>query len=172
MKSRRIVVVLFLCAALMQASAARERARNFKGTVIAFRNDWMGCLNGHEYWSMLIKLQPRHANQPEWVIVPFSHPCSSNIDPFNVYSQMRRFRLVRSPDCDEKPLRYSPSIKSNEIGAKWASPTWVSPASDGPQEIPIVANWILPAGGAPQELPYGQSVPCYRSLDLPLVPAV
>jgi hypothetical protein len=146
MKYRRIAVVLFLCAAWMQTAVARERAHTFHGTVIAFQRAYL-CVNGNGNWALLIKLDPRHSDEPEWAIVPFTHPCNSNIDPIPVYSKMQRFRLVRSPFCDETILRDSPA---NEL------------------RLP----WTLLASGPAQELPYGQTVPCYHSLDLPLVPAV
>ena len=146
MKRRSIVVALFLCLVLMQASAAHERARTFKGTVIAFQRAYV-CLNGNGNWSLLVKLQPRHPDEPDWAIVPFTHPCNSNTDPVRVYSQMHRFRSERSPFCDETILRDSPA--------------------DG-----LRINWMLLASDAPQELPYGQSIPCYDRLDLPLEPVV
>ena len=135
-------------------SAPPSKTETITGRVVAY-GDGLACLNGNTYWSMLIHVQ-NHATDatPRFVQVPFSLPCKETPQWLNRKSPIQKFRLKR------------------EQGADSALREFLDCTPGSTEQCPHMPMWRLVPGAQEEKLPFGQRVPSYLSLDLPLVPVV
>ena len=117
-------------------------------------------MNGSAYWSMLIHVQDHAPDIPsEFVEVRFSLPCDKQPEWLNRKSPLRKFRLRRDQDADSVLKEFM------DCGPE--------PPSGGAREPCLhVAMWKHVPGAEPATLPFGQRVPSYLSVDLPLAPVL
>jgi len=109
------------------------------------------CLNGNGYWSVLIHVdQPTNLNS-QLIRVDFSLPCDKSPGWISTSLPVKSFRLVRNKGAD--------AILSGCLQEQCQQK----------QSLPI---WKRLETGTHDALPFGQSLPSYRSLDLPLAPVV
>jgi hypothetical protein len=111
------------------------------------------CLNGNGYWSMLIRIQDRTTGvPPRFVEVEFSLPCEARPEWLDLKPSVQKFRLKRRQDADSVLKEFYDC----------------SPAD----ECLRIRMWRPLPGTEDEKLPFGERVPSYRSIDLPLVPVV
>jgi hypothetical protein len=144
------LILNLLCASVSTFSFPRPPQENIVGRVVAYSGALV-CTNGNGYWSMVIRAERPKDKHPEYIRVDFSLPCDKSPEWTSTKSLIQRFRLFRHTDCDAV-LREFMETEPKQDSA-----------------IPI---WRHPPGAEHDRLPYGQVVPCYRSVDLPLAPAV
>lgn len=126
------------------------RSTVVSGRVIAYSVP-PACLNGNGYWSMLIRVEkPKNLNS-QLIRVDFSLPCDKSPEWISTNSSVKRFRLVR----DKTPDAVLSGCLQEECKEN--------------QSLPI---WKRPRGETHDPLPFGQMLPSYRSIDLPLAPVV
>lgn len=89
--------------------------------------------------------------QSEFIRVDFTLPCGKSLEWMSSKPSVQKFRLIRQKECD--------SALSGSVDKE-------------SQENPILPIWEYPPGAEHERLPFGQVLPCYRSLDLPLIPVV
>ena len=120
------------------------------GRVIAYSVS-PACLNGNGYWSTLIRVEePKNLNS-RLIRVDFSLPCDKSPEWISTNSSVKRFRLVRDKNAD--------IVLSGCLQEECKESL----------SLPI---WKRPTGGTHDPLPFGQTIPSYRSIDLPLAPVV
>ena len=118
------------------------------------------CLNGNAYWSMLIHVQDHGSNVPsQFVEVKFSLPCNKSPEWLIHKSSLKTFRLTRDQDAD--------SVLNELIDCGTESLS-----GHTPEPCPHAPMWKRVPSAEHEKLPFGQRVPCYRSVDLPLAPVV
>jgi hypothetical protein len=100
---------------------------------------------------MVIRVQRTKDIHWEFIRVDFSLPCDKFPEWTSAKPVVQKFRLFRQKDCDEA------LVESTDNGAKESL------------ALPI---WKYPPGVERGALPFGQVLPCYRSVDLPLIPIV
>jgi hypothetical protein len=101
---------------------------------------------------------PRPDIPSEFVEVRFSLPCDKQPEWLNRKSPLRKFRLRRDQDADSVLKEFM------DCGPE--------PPSGGAREPCLhVAMWKHVPGAEPATLPFGQRVPSYLSVDLPLAPS-
>ena len=129
------------------------------GQIVAYSNG-LACLNGNAYWSMLIHIQKHSTDVPtQFVEVRFSLPCNKSPEWATRKPSFQKFRLTRDQDSDAVLKQFmdcsaeSPSVQTSE-------------------PCPQIAMWKRVPGAEVETLPFGQRVPSYRSVDLPLAPVV
>ena len=109
------------------------------------------CLNANGYWLMLIRVEePKNLNS-QLIRVDFSLPCDKSPEWISTNPSVKIFRLVRDKSADV--------VLSGCLQGE----------CQGSQSLPI---WKRPPGGSHDPLPFGQTLPSYRSIDLPLAPVV
>jgi len=112
------------------------------------------CLNGNSSWSMVIRVQHPKDIGSQFIRVDFSLPCGKSPEWASGKPSPQKFRLRRERDCDTVLEKFrdfrDEETKHNEA-------------------VPI---WKYPADAEHDPLPFGQILPCYRSIDLPLIPVV
>jgi hypothetical protein len=146
-------VLLILCFTFTSttiSSASNPRRETILGRVVAYSSS-PACLNGNAYWSMVIRVQRSKGNRSEFIRVDFSLPCDKSPEWVSAKPSIQKFRLLRRKDCDAV-LEEFMDIESKQHSA-----------------IPI---WRHPPGEGLDSLPFDQVIPCYRSIDLPLMPVV
>jgi hypothetical protein len=109
------------------------------------------CLNGNGYWSIVIRLEQPKSGQSKFIRVDFSLPCEKSPEWASTKPTIQKFRLFRQKDCDV--------VLSGTVGEEQT-------------KNPTMPVWKYPAGSEHEVLPFGQTVPCYRSIELPLVPVL
>jgi hypothetical protein len=140
-------------------SKPSSKVETLAGRIVAYSGELM-CLNGNAYWSMLIRVE-NHAPDipPQFVEVRFSLPCDKQPEWLNGKSSLRKFRLRRDPDFDSVLKEFL------DCGPK-------SPSGGAPEPCLQVPMWKRVPGAEPATLPFGQRVPSYLSVDLPLTPTL
>jgi hypothetical protein len=93
---------------------------------------------------MVIRVQRFNDAGSEFIRVDFSLPCDKSPEWVSAKPSIQRFRLFRQKDCDAV-------LVGSMAGER--------------QHEPALQTWKHPPGTQ-------QVVPCYRSIDLPLVPVV
>jgi hypothetical protein len=156
---RRILLILGL--AFMCTSAASARNPRFSphyktvsGRVIAYSTSLL-CLNGNEYWWMIVHTQPNKSIPAEFVQVDFSLPCGKSADWLSTAQSIQKFRLSPLSDSDDVLEEF---MKLTDEGGSTRS-----------TDIPL---WKRPPGTETETLPFGKVLPHYQSAGLPLVPVV
>jgi hypothetical protein len=146
--------IAILAAFNVALSEPTSKTETVTGRVVAYA-DGLACLNGNAYWSMLIYIQDQGTDAPaKFIQVRFSLPCKESPQWFNRKSPVQKFRLKREQDAD--------SVLKEFLDC----------APDSTEECPHMPVWRLIPGAQEEKLPFGQTVPSYRSVDLPLVPVV
>jgi hypothetical protein len=161
--SRLLVKIFSLMGVLISPTLAVSepslRIETMEGRVVAYSNG-LTCLNGSEYWSMLIHVQDHATDfQSQSIEVRFSLPCNKSPEWITRKSSLQKFRLTRDHDAD--------SILKEFVECVVGSPS--GHASESRPHLPI---WKLVPGTEHEKLPFGQRVPSYHSVELPLAPVV
>jgi len=124
--------------------------KTVSGRVIAYSVS-PACLNGNGYWSMLIRVdKPKNLNS-QLIRVDFSLPCDKSPEWISSNALVERLRLVRDKNAD--------AVLSGCLQEEC-------------KESQSLPTWKRPTGGTHDPLPFGQTLPSYRSIDLPLAPVV
>jgi hypothetical protein len=155
---RLLVVLVVFCTSISAFSAPRSKVENISGRIVVYANP-LTCLNGNSYWSMIIHVQDPRDISSEFIQVPFSVPCSEAPGWLPTKSSFQTFRLIREKDSDSVLKEFM------ECGGE-------PPSGGAPQPCPTMPIWRRVPGTERYKLPFGQRVPCYRSVDLPLAPVV
>jgi hypothetical protein len=145
-----LLILCFMCASASPISSASPRQEAILGRVVAYSGA-LACLNGNGYWSMLIRVQQPRGARSEFIRVDFTLPCDKSPEWVSVKPAIQKFRLSRQKDCDAVLEEFSDSV---------------------PKQNTPIQRWAYPPGSEHDALPFGQVVPCYRSVDLPLAPVV
>lgn len=145
-----LLILCITCASYSTSSAPRAKRETIAGQIVAYLIP-PACLNGNAYWSVLIRVRRPKDMTSELIRVDFSLPCDKSADWISAKPSIQKFRLFRQKDCD-RALEGLISEKPNQSLA-----------------LPI---WLYPSDAEQVTLPFGQVVPCYRSVDLPLAPVV
>jgi hypothetical protein len=127
------------------------------GRIVAYSNALM-CVNGNAYWSMLIHVQGRETDGPSpFIEVRFSLPCDKSPEWLTRKSSLQTFRLTRTQYADSVLREFldCESVSGHTPDACAPTPMW--------KRVPNTEH---------EKLPFGQRVPSYRSVDLPLTPVV
>ena len=147
---RSVVLGLCLtCASTCTWSTPRPRLETILGRVIAY-SSFPACLNGNGYWSMIIRQRSKDIRS-EFIRVDFTLPCDKSPEWISSKPSVQKFRLLRQKDCDT---------------------TLAGSVDQEHKENPALPIWKYLPGTENDSLPFGRVLPCYRSLDLPLVPVV
>lgn len=166
---RQLIVLFFFITASTTAFPVhhhRQKTETISGQIVAYSSDFI-CTNGNGFWSMIIRVQS-HKHIPSRLIkVDFSYPCEKSPEWVSAQSQVQKFRLFRQRYCDavlkgESPADAERRYKDFNIVHK----------DDTIRYFPVLPIWRYPLGIEPFTLPFGEIVPCYRSVDLPLLPAL
>ena len=148
---RRIALFLFCaCVGSTALSAPRPRLEIVTGQVVAYTTP-LSCLNGNGYWGMIVRVRQPERARLEFVRVDFSLPCGATPDWVSGKPQVRKFRLERNKDCDAALEQFMHAEPKQDLA------------------IPL---WKQAPGTEPDTLPYGQMIPCYHSVDMPLAPVL
>jgi hypothetical protein len=146
--------IAILAAFNVAFSEPSPKTETITGRVVAYA-DGLACLNGNAYWSMLIHIQDHGTYAPaKFIQVRFSLPCKETPQWLNRKSTVQKFRLKREQGAD--------SVLKEFLGC----------VPNSTEQCPHLPMWRLVPGGPEENLPFGQTVPSYRSVDLPLVPLV
>ena len=144
-------VFLILCIVCTSWSPALgQHHETVSGRVVAYSGA-LSCLNGNNYWSMLIRVEQPKNSHSKFIRVDFSLPCGKSPEWVSTNPSIQKFRLFRQKDCDE--------VLSGSVNQE-------------PTPSATMPMWKYTTGTENEPLPFGQIVPCYRSLDLPLTPVV
>jgi hypothetical protein len=144
------------CLAFSEHSSKIE---TMAGRIVAYSNGLM-CLNGNAYWSMLIHIQDHATDVPsQFVEVQFSLPCNKSPEWLTRKSSIQKFRLTRNEDAD--------SVLREFIDCDAGSPS-----GHTPEPCSHVPMWKHVPSAEHEKLPFGQRVPSYLSVDLPLAPVI
>lgn len=146
----RSALLIFALAstAILNVPVSHPRHETISGRVVAY-SGIPTCLNGNGYWSIVIRVQKPKDGASEFVLVDFSLPCGKSPEWVSTKPSVQKFRLSRQKDCD--------SVLKE------------STTAEHEQDL-VVPIWNYPPGAEHEKLPFGQLLPCYRSVDLPLAP--
>jgi hypothetical protein len=145
-----LLILCMACASISAWSAPRPPVETVSGRVVAFSGATV-CLNGNAYWSIVIHVSHPKSTHSELIRVDFSLPCDKSPEWLSAEAPIQKFHLLRQKDCDA-PLEGSMDGK--------------------PKPNLAIPTWKNPPGAEHVTLPFGQVIPCYRSVDLPLAPVV
>jgi hypothetical protein len=135
-----------------------SKVEKMAGRIVAYSNGLM-CTNGNAYWSMLIHVQDHATDAPsQFVEVSFSLPCNKSPEWLTRKPSLQKFRLTRDRDADSVLKEFIDCTESS--------------SGHTPDPCPPLPMWKRVPNAEHEKLPFGQWVPSYRSLDLPLVPVV
>jgi hypothetical protein len=149
----RRVLLIILCFTIPDTfalSASHPRHETILGGVVAYSGA-LSCLNGNSYWSMVIRVQRPKGTRSEFLRVDFSLPCDKAPEWVSAKPSNQKFRLFRHRDCDAVLAEFTDANSKADL---------------------VMPIWKYPPGAEHGTLPFGQIVPCYRSIDLHLAPAV
>jgi hypothetical protein len=154
MKRSGVVILLlcFTCGGVLAGPPAHEKTQTISGRIVAY-SIFPACLNGNTNWSMIIRAEKPEVLAPGLIRVDFSMPCGGRPDWVSDKKSIQRFRLQRRKDCD---IALDGSLAGTEERLDDTG-------------LPL---WMLTPGKEISSLPFGQVLPCYRSVDRPLLPAV
>jgi len=155
---RLLVFLVVLWTSVSAFSAPHTRVESISGRIVAYANP-LTCLNGNAYWSMIIHVQDPGGILSEFIQVPFSLPCGAAPEWLTAKSSFQKFRLIREKDSDSVLKEFM------ECGGD-------SPSGHAAQPCPPMPIWKRVPDAERDKLPFGQRVPCYHSVDLPLAPVV
>jgi hypothetical protein len=148
---RSVLLILCLaCGSISASSAPRPQVETVSGRVVAYSGALV-CLNGTADWSIVIRVEHPKDARSEFIRVDLSLPCDKSPEWLSTKPPIQKFHLVRQKNCDA-PLEGS---VDGEPKPDLTIPTWKSTPG---------AEYVT--------LPFGQVIPCYRSVDLPLAPVV
>jgi CheY-like chemotaxis protein len=145
-----LLILCFTFASTTISSASNPRHETILGRVVAYSSS-PACLNGNAYWSMVIRVQRSKGNRSEFIRVDFSLPCDKSPEWVSAKPSIQKFRLLRQKDCD--------SVLEEFMDTE-------------PKQHSAIPIWRHPPGEGLDSLPFDQVIPCYRSIDLPLMPVV
>ncbi|HEV3513568.1 MAG TPA: hypothetical protein VGS05_17795 [Candidatus Sulfotelmatobacter sp.] len=132
-----------------------SKVEEITGRIVAYSSG-LACLNGNGYWSMLIRVQDRTtALPPRFVQVQFSLPCAEHPQWLFRKQSVQKFRLKRQQDANSV-LKEFYDCPPDSVG----------------KCLYLGRMWSAVPGAEDEKLPFGQRVPSYRSIDLPLAPVV
>jgi hypothetical protein len=143
-------VPCLILASIFSCSAASPPHETISGRVIAYSSP-LACLNGNGDWSMVIRAQRTKDIPWEYIRVNFTLPCGRSPEWVSSKPLVQKFRLLRQKDCDA---------------------TLAGSVDNGPKEGLALPIWKYPPGAEHDALPFSRVLPCYRSVDLPLIPVV
>jgi hypothetical protein len=153
-----VLFLVFFCASVSAFSARGAKVESISGRIVAYA-DPLTCLNGNAYWSMIIHVQDPSDPHSEFIQVSFSLPCSKAPEWLTAKPSSQKFHLIREKDPDSVLQEFM------ECSSE-------SPSSREAQPCSPVPIWKHVPDTERDRLPFGQRVPCYRSVDLPLTPAI
>jgi TonB family protein len=158
-KARSIkCLYLWHCRVIDRYEVSMDPPRAISGRVAAYSNS-LGCLNGNGYWSVLIQVeQPTNLKSP-LILLRFSLPCDRSPEWISAEPVVRTFRLVRDKEGDA-PL----------TGCVGESCQISICEKDPCQQTSSFPIWTRPPSADHNPLPFGQQLPAYQSVDLPLLP--
>jgi hypothetical protein len=145
-----LLILYFTSATIAAAPAPHPQHETISGRVVAYSIP-LACLNGNGYWSMVIRAQRTKDLSSDFIRVDFSLPCGKSPEWVSAKPSIQKFRLIRHKDCD--------AVLEGSI-------------DEEPHQGPAIPIWKYPLGTEHATLPFGQVLPCYRSVDLPLVPVL
>ena len=145
-----LLTLCFVCASISTIPAPHIRHETISGRVVAYSTA-LACLNGNGCWSMVIRVQRPKDIRSEFIRVDFTLPCGKSPEWVSAKPSIQRFRLFRRKDCDAVLAEFM---------------------AEEPKKDPSIPIWKYLPGSENNKLPFGQVMPCYRSLDLPLAPVV
>lgn len=129
-----------------------SKVETITGRIVAYSGA-LACLNGNGYWSMLIRIQDQPTSpSPKFLQVEFSLPCAEHPEWLDRKPSVQKFRLKRQQDADSILKEFYDCSPANKC--------------------PELRIWKSVPGAEDEKLPFGQRVPSYRSIDLPLAPVV
>ena len=145
-----LLLLCFTCASISAPAAPAPLPLTVTGRVVAYSGA-LACLNGNGYWSVLIRVEQPKSLNSQLVRVDFSLPCDKYPEWISTNPLVKSFRLIRDKNADALLSGcLQDECKEN-------------------QSLPI---WKRPATGNHDSLPFGQMLPSYRSVDLPMSPVV
>jgi hypothetical protein len=129
-----------------------SKVEKITGRIVAY-SIFPACLNGNGYWSMLIRVQDRTSGlPPKFVQVQFSLPCAEHPEWLDRRTSVQKFSLRRQQDADSVLQEFEDCEPTDKCAP-----------------LPM---WRPVPGSEDEKLPFGQRVPSYSSIDLPLAPVV
>ena len=145
-----LLIVGIICASIPGSSLPGRPHETISGRVVAYSGG-LACLNSAASWSMVIRVQ--HPNDPssKFLRVDFSLPCKKIPEWVSTKPSIQRFRLFRQKSCDDVLLASADKPVPDSLD---------------------MALWKYPPGTEGERLPFGQIVPCYGSVDFPLIPVI
>lgn len=141
-----LLALCFACAGAAALPAHPPQSETFVGQVAAYSTS-IECFSGTNYWSVIIRVQGSKDSPSKFIRVDFSLPCEKSPAWVSGKPKVQSFRLYRNKECDEV-LK-----ESREIEQK--------------REI-VLPMWQYPEGATHERLPFGEVLPCYYSVDVPL----
>ena len=145
---RVLITVCFACISISALFAARQRQETILGQAVAY-SVFPVCTNGNWYWSMVIHVERPKDIRSTFIRVDFSLPCDKSPEWVSAKPSVQKFHLYRQKDCD--------GVLQQFMNVE-------------PKQSIDTPNWKHPPGTENESLPFGQIVPCYHSIDLPLRP--
>jgi hypothetical protein len=125
------------------------------GRIVAYSSG-LTCLNGNGFWSMLIHVQGSdNIPSPRFIQVQFSLPCAEHPQWLGRKASVQKFRLKRQKDADSVLKEF-----------------YDCPPESAGKCLHLGRMWVSMPGIEDEKLPFGQLVPSYRSIDLPLAPVM
>jgi len=132
-----------------------SKVEEITGRIVAYSSG-LACVNGNGYWWMLIRVQDRTtALPPRFVQVEFSLPCTEHPEWLGRKPSVQKYRLKRQQDADSVLKEF-----------------YDCPPESAGNCLHLGRMWSPMPGTEDEKLPYGQRVPNYRSIDLPLAPVI
>jgi len=139
-------------------SASRHKVEVISGRVIAYSGTPL-CLNGNSYWEIVIRVEPQKEAPSRLVQVDFSLPCEQSPKSVLVDSSIHRSHLIRQKELDSV-LEESINLLEQDSGKG-------QPALNS-----RIFRWTYLPGAESFKLPFGETLPCYHSLEFPHVPVL
>jgi hypothetical protein len=153
------LTIVILISTSLAFSEPSSKVETVAGRIVAY-SDGLMCLNGSAYWSMLIQVQAHAPDIPsQFVELRFSLPCDKSPEWLSRKSYLQKFRLKRDQDADSVLKEFM------DCGPE-------SPSGGAPEPCLHVPMWKRVPGAESATLPFGQRVPSYLSVDLPLAPVL
>lgn len=137
---------------------ARAKTLRISGRVVAY-NTLIECLNGNAYWSMIIRVQDPGKVGSELIEVEYSQSCGKRPTWLDSKSAAQEFKLMRYKAGDEVLTEFL-RCESDLSPQRPQKPCLPAPI------------WKQVPGADEEKLPFGRVLPCYRSIDPPLVPVL
>ena len=162
MRAVSSIIALFtmLCASVVVLSAPREKHETISGRIVAYDTfSALACLNGNSYYSMIVGVEKPNKSYPPFVEVHFSVPCGKQPQFLNTKSLVQEFRLIRDKQYDHVLEEFATPIDA------------ATGATKGKPGTPI-PRWRFVSGAEDEKLPFGETLPSFRSADLPTTPVL